>query len=152
MRILPAALILLLAAGPLAAAEAGPNILLVTVDTLRADHLGCYGSTSVRTPAADALAARGTLFTRAFAHNPLTLPSHANILLGLTPNAHGVHDNSCFIVREDFLDGLYQLGLTYLALGRNPEAIGPFEDYLKIDAGSERAGQVKGFLEFLKKK
>jgi len=55
-------------------------------------------------------------------------------------------------VQKDFLDGLYQLGLTYLALGRNPEAIGPFEDYLKIDAGSERAGQVKGFLEFLKKK
>lgn len=55
-------------------------------------------------------------------------------------------------VQKDFLDGLYQLGLTYLALGRNPEAIGPFEDYLKIDADSERAGQVKGFLEFLKKK
>jgi len=55
-------------------------------------------------------------------------------------------------VQKDFLDGIYQLGLTYLALGRNPEAIGPFEDYLKIDADSERAGQVKGFLEFLKKK
>lgn len=55
-------------------------------------------------------------------------------------------------VQKDFLDGLYQLGLTYLALGRNPEAIGPFEDYLKIDSASERAAQVKGFLEFLKKK
>jgi Tfp pilus assembly protein PilF len=55
-------------------------------------------------------------------------------------------------VQKDFLDGLYQLGLTYLALGRNPEAIGPFEDYLKIDASSPRAGQVKSFLEFLKKK
>ena len=55
-------------------------------------------------------------------------------------------------VQKDFLDGLYQLGLTYLTLGRNPEAILPFEDYLKIDADSERAGQVKGFLEFLKKK
>jgi tetratricopeptide (TPR) repeat protein len=55
-------------------------------------------------------------------------------------------------VQKDYLDGLYQLGLTYLALGRNPEAIGPFEDYLKIDLDSPRAGQVKGFLEFLKKK
>jgi Tfp pilus assembly protein PilF len=55
-------------------------------------------------------------------------------------------------VQKDYLDGLYQLGLTYLALGRNPEAIGPFEDYLKIDPDSPRAGQVKGFLEFLKKK
>jgi Flp pilus assembly protein TadD len=55
-------------------------------------------------------------------------------------------------VQKDFLDGLYQLGLTYLALGRNPEAIPPFEDYLKLDSDSPRAGQVKGFLEFLKKK
>lgn len=55
-------------------------------------------------------------------------------------------------VQKDFLDGLYQLGLTYLALGRNPEAILPFEDYLKIDPDSPRAEQVKGFIEFLKKK
>ena len=89
---------------PLTAAVPGkPNILLITVDTLRADHLGCYGDTSIRTPAIDGLAARGVLFTRAFAHTPSTLPSHTNILLGLTPNAHGVHDNSNFIVRKDFL-------------------------------------------------
>lgn len=89
---------------PLTAAVPGkPNILLITVDTLRADHLGCYGDTSIRTPAIDALAARGVLFTRAFAHTPSTLPSHTNLLLGLTPNAHGVHDNSNFIVRKDFL-------------------------------------------------
>ena len=135
MRILPAALILLLAAGPLAAAEAGPNILLVTVDTLRADHLGCYGSTSVRTPAADALAARGALFTRAFAHSPLTLPSHANILLGLTPNAHGVHDNSCFIVREDFLT----LAEWLKARGY---ATGAFVGAFPVDS---RFGLVQGF-------
>jgi len=86
-----------------AAAPARPNLLLITVDTLRADHLGCYGMTAARTPSIDALAARGTLFTKAFAHNPSTLPSHTNILLGLTPNAHGVHENSNFIVREEFL-------------------------------------------------
>jgi len=89
---------------PLAAAvPAKPNVLLITVDTLRADHLGCYGDKGIRTPAIDALAARGVLFARAFAHTPSTLPSHTNILLGLTPNAHGVHDNSNFIVRKDFL-------------------------------------------------
>jgi Tfp pilus assembly protein PilF len=55
-------------------------------------------------------------------------------------------------VQKDFLDGLYQLGLTYLSLGKNAEAIPPFEEYLKIDPGSPRADQVKNFLEFLKKK
>ncbi|HSA95538.1 MAG TPA: sulfatase-like hydrolase/transferase, partial [Acidobacteriota bacterium] len=104
MRFVAAVLALSLAGCPLAAATpAKPNILLVTVDTLRADHLGCYGDANIRTPAIDALAARGVLFTRAFAHTPSTLPSHTNILLGLTPNAHGIHDNSNFIVRDDFL-------------------------------------------------
>lgn len=109
MRTLAAALGVLATVGPLAlvppraSAAEPPNILLVTVDTLRADHLGCYGSKDVRTPATDALAARGAIFARAFAHTPSTLPSHASILLGLTPNAHGVHDNSGFIVRDEFL-------------------------------------------------
>ena len=93
-----------IASRPLAGASpAKPNVLLITIDTLRADHLGCYGWNAVRTPAIDALAARGVLFSRAFAHTPATLPSHTSILLGLTPNAHGVHDNSNFIVRDDFL-------------------------------------------------
>ncbi len=55
-------------------------------------------------------------------------------------------------VQKDFLDGHYQLGLTYLSLGRNAEAIQAFEEYLKYDAASGRADQVRGFLEFLKKK
>lgn len=54
--------------------------------------------------------------------------------------------------QKDSTDALYQLGLTYLNLQRNPEAIASFEDYLKIDSESERAAQVKGFLEYLKKK
>jgi arylsulfatase A-like enzyme/Flp pilus assembly protein TadD len=86
-----------------AAAATKPNILLITIDTLRADHLGCYGYADIKTPVIDGLARRGVLFSRAFAHTPSTLPSHTNILLGLTPNAHGVHDNSSFIVREGFL-------------------------------------------------
>jgi len=55
-------------------------------------------------------------------------------------------------LQKDFTDGLYQLGLTYLTMGSYPDSIATFETYLKIDPDSERAGQVKGFLEFLKKK
>lgn len=102
-RLFAAAVVLLASSALAAAAPRKPNILLITVDTLRADHLGCYGDRDIRTPVIDALAGRGVLFTRAFAHTPLTLPSHTNILLGLTPNAHGVHDNSNFIVRSEFL-------------------------------------------------
>jgi tetratricopeptide (TPR) repeat protein len=55
-------------------------------------------------------------------------------------------------IQSDFLDAIYQLGMTYLALNRSPEAIAAFEKYLKHDSSSEKASQVKGFLEFLKKK
>jgi arylsulfatase A-like enzyme/Flp pilus assembly protein TadD len=79
------------------------NVLLVTIDTLRPDRLSCYQSPYLKTPNIDSLAEKGVLFTRAFAHTPLTLPSHTNILLGLTPLFHGVHDNNNFIVREEFL-------------------------------------------------
>ena len=85
------------------ALEAGTNLLLVTVDTLRPDRLSCYGPGGVRTPAVDGLAARGVLFSRAYAHTPSTLPSHANILLGLTPLAHGVSGNSKARVAAAFL-------------------------------------------------
>ena len=88
-----------LAVGALLLTAAAPrspdlHVLLITIDTLRADRLGCYGTHGVPTPAIDGLAARGVLFERAFAHNPTTLPSHANILSGLTPLAHGVSENS----------------------------------------------------------
>jgi len=79
------------------------NVLLITIDTLRPDRLSCYQSPDLKTPNIDSLAEKGVLFTRAFAHTPLTLPSHTNILLGLTPLFHGVHDNYRFIVREEFL-------------------------------------------------
>lgn len=79
------------------------NVLLITIDTLRADRLSCYSREHLTTPNLDSLASRGVLFTRAFAHTSTTLPSHTNILLGTTPLFHGVHDNSNFIVREDNL-------------------------------------------------
>lgn len=55
-------------------------------------------------------------------------------------------------IQKEFPDGLYQLGLTYLTTGRYPESVAAFENYLQLDPNSERATQVKGFLEFLKKK
>jgi len=79
------------------------NVLLITIDTLRPDRLSCYGSDHLQTVHIDSLAQRGVLFTKAFAHTPTTLPSHANILLGTTPVYHGVHDNHNFIVAEEFL-------------------------------------------------
>ncbi len=75
-----------------------PNVLLVTIDTLRADRVGCYGYAGAATPTLDALAGRGVLFTTGIAQAPLTAPSHASILTGLTPLRHGVRDNGAFVL------------------------------------------------------
>lgn len=72
------------------------NILLITVDTLRADRLGCYGYRAARTTFIDTLAAEGVRCTNAATAAPITLPSHASILTGLYPPAHGVRDNGAY--------------------------------------------------------
>jgi len=77
------------------------NVLLITIDTLRADHLGCYGDRSAATPVLDRLAARGVRFATAIAQAPLTAPSHASILTGRTPPRHGVRDNGTFVLPDD---------------------------------------------------
>lgn len=69
------------------------NILLITLDTTRADHLGCYGYGPARTPNLDRLAGEGIRFSRAYCPAPLTLPSHVSILTGLDPAGHGVRNN-----------------------------------------------------------
>ena len=69
-----------------------PDIFLVTIDTLRADHVGCYGYKQIETPALDGLAADGVRFTHAFTHSPITNTSHTSILTGLLPSVHGVTD------------------------------------------------------------
>jgi Flp pilus assembly protein TadD len=71
-------------------------VLLITVDTLRADAIGAYGNARATTPWIDRLAAAGVRFDSAHAHNVVTLPSHANILSGLYPTDHGVRDNAGF--------------------------------------------------------
>ncbi len=82
------------------APSAGP-IILISIDTLRADHLPLYGYRTLRTPAFDALAAEGVVFERAYAHSPQTLPSHVSILSGLLPFETGVRDDVGFALRPD---------------------------------------------------
>lgn len=70
-----------------------PSVVLVTVDTTRADHLSMYGADFARTPNLHALAHQGVTFDRAYAVTPITLPSHTSILTGLYPPQHGVRNN-----------------------------------------------------------
>ncbi len=70
-----------------------PNVILISLDTTRADHLGCYGAAQARTPAIDSLARRGVLFSQATTPAPLTLPAHSSIMTGLYPTYHGVRLN-----------------------------------------------------------
>ena len=95
--------VLVLAAAPRAAKApprpapaASRDIVLITIDTLRADALGFAGNAKSRTPVLDRLAAQGRVFPNAHAHNVVTLPSHTNILTGLYPFQHGVRDNTGF--------------------------------------------------------
>ena len=69
------------------------NVLLITIDTLRADRLGIYGATNVATPNMDRLAREGAFARQAMAHVPLTRPSHVSIFTGLYPAEHGIRDN-----------------------------------------------------------
>ncbi len=79
-----------------AGAARGASLLLVTLDTTRADRLGAYGAADAATPAFDALARAGWLFDRAFTVAPVTLPAHASLLTGLYPQAHGARHNAEF--------------------------------------------------------
>ena len=76
------------------AAPGRTNVVLVTIDTLRADHLGCYGSRKVRTPNLDALAVDGALFERCWSQTHLTVPSHLSIMSSRPLAEHGVIDNT----------------------------------------------------------
>jgi arylsulfatase A-like enzyme/Tfp pilus assembly protein PilF len=75
------------------------NLVVVTIDTLRADRLHCYGNKDIETPVLDALAQRGTLFENAVAQTPLTPPSHASIFTGTNPNVHKVRNTGGFALQ-----------------------------------------------------
>jgi arylsulfatase A-like enzyme/Tfp pilus assembly protein PilF len=110
------------------------GLLLITVDTLRADRVGAYGDTSARTPAMDALAARGATFMRAYATAPITLPSHASMMTGRYPAGHGARHNG---IRTD-------LAVPTLAdrLAAQGFATGAFVAAFPLD---RRFGLIKGF-------
>lgn len=136
-----ATLLALLVAG-LALTEAGCQrgpaarlIVFIVVDTLRADRLGCYGSSVVATPHLDRLAREGTLYESAFTAAPVTLPSVASMLTGAYPLQHGVRDNALFrldeswdTVPERFADAGYATGA-----------------FLSADVLGERYGLGRGF-------
>src|SRR4051794_24341105 len=69
-----------------------PDVVLITIDTLRADHVGCYGDRNIKTPALDSLARDGMRYAQAFTPSPITNTSHTTILTGLLPSSHGVTD------------------------------------------------------------
>lgn len=83
-----------------AALRAGPNLLIVTLDTLRADHLGAYGYSAAETPALDRLAAEGIRFERVASTAPITLVAHGSIMTGLIPPHHGWRDNGSFLAAD----------------------------------------------------
>lgn len=78
-----------------------PNLLIITIDTLRPDHLGCYGYKLIKTPRIDALAADGILIENAYSPIPLTLPSHASLFTGTYPVFHGVRDFTGFTLGKE---------------------------------------------------
>ena len=80
--------------GLLAEVKPAPNVVVITIDTLRADHLGCYGYKQIRTPNIDALASEGGRFERAYTPVPVTLPAHTVIFTGTYPMLSGMHDFS----------------------------------------------------------
>ena len=97
VRILVVSVLAGLAAAPPGAGQtqnkaAKPDVILVTIDTLRADHVHCYGDEDIQTPALDGLAKDGIRFTEAFTPSPITNTSHTSILTGLLPSSHGVTD------------------------------------------------------------
>jgi arylsulfatase A-like enzyme/Tfp pilus assembly protein PilF len=134
-------LLWMLALSPLAGCgrSASPHdILIVTLDTLRADRVGAYGYTDARTPVLDALAARGARFAAATTTVPLTLPAHASLFTGAFPGGHGVRDNTGFHVED---------GVTTLAevLKGRGYRTGAFVGAFVLDS---RWGLAQGFDEY----
>ena len=86
-----------------------PALILISIDTLRSDHLPAYGYNGIETPAIDRLRRDGILFKHAYANAPLTFPSHSSMLTGLLPNAHGARDNLGYTLDAEHLPYLPRL-------------------------------------------
>src|SRR5262245_41236540 len=113
------------------------SVVLITIDTLRADRVGAYGYSRARTPAMDALALRGVRFNRAYAAAPITLTSHASLMTGRYPPGHGARHNG---MRLDLATPTLAE-----ALGRAGFATGGFVGAFPLD---RRFGLIKGFSEY----
>lgn len=136
-----AAAVVVLAAGVVGCEGRRPraeNVVLISLDTTRADHLGCYGASTGATPHLDALAARGVRFGRAVSPVPITLPAHSSMLTGMIPPVTGVHDNMNYRLRAD---------ATTLAevLGGHGMATAGFVSAFVLD---HRFGIAQGFATF----
>jgi len=113
------------------------NILLIEIDTLRADHLGCYGG-DISTPVVDAIAARGVRFARARSHIPITGPSHASLFTSLLPMEHGVLNNAQALRKE-----FPTLAEASRSSGRHTSAVislGVLQRQFGFDRGFDRYG------------
>ncbi|MDP6409755.1 MAG: sulfatase-like hydrolase/transferase [Planctomycetota bacterium] len=139
---------------PAAEPRAAPSsVLLVTIDTLRADRLGCYGHTRAHTPNIDGLATRGVRFERALSVAPLTFPAHVSLMSGTIPPHHGARDNGVFRAVEELdllAEVLRETGLRTAAF----TAAFVLDSQFGLDQGFEEYGDVpqrvmhpKGMLE-----
>ena len=126
---------------------ASTNVILLTIDTLRADRLSAYGSTQVSTPHLDRLAREGTLFENASSTVPFTLPAHTSMMTGLYPPTHGVRENVGYSV--DARDATLAEMMSATGLARNKAHAGLREAYRiagrhRTAAGHRRAGASIG--------
>ena len=130
-----------------------PDVFLIIIDTLRADHLSCYGYPRDTSPVLDSLAAVGTLFTRFQAHAPWTLPSCASIWTGLTPASHmaGMRDLVTYGLNPELPNiatilksqGYITLGfVNTILLSRTAGFANGFDHYSCVDHGHGRAGET----------
>ena len=136
-----------------------PSVLLVTVDTLRADHLGAYAQQESRTPHLDRFAAAATVFERAATPMPLTRPAHFSILTSRYPREHGVLNNalslpeSATTLAEVFRAAGYRTGgfVAVALLSREAGAAQGFDEFRSPEAAKHRAGDevVKEALAFM---
>ena len=115
-----------------------PNVLLITLDTTRADRIGSYGYRGASTPHLDRLAAAGVRFDRALSPAPLTLPAHASLMTGREPYAHGVRNNGYFVLPED----ASTLAESFTAAGYDTAA------FVSAFVVERQAGLAQGFAHY----
>ena len=131
-----------------------PSIVLITIDTLRADHLGCYGYFRETSPGIDALAGEGILFERAYAPMSTTLPSHVSLMTSLNPLQHGVQGNFMHLRKAlTTSDELHTAAQIFTRMGYTTAAFiscTPLKSHSGIAAGFEVYGEPERLLRAAK--